>query len=60
LGDKFEYSFRNSLSMGGGPLIFFTRPIPVAFILLAIIVMGLTLRYLKRVPKDAIPDDSDA
>lgn len=59
LGDKFEYSFRNSLSMGGGPLILFTRPIPVAFILSAIIIVGLTLRYLKRVPKDAIPDDSD-
>lgn len=58
LGDMLERAFRTSLSMGG-PLIFFTRPIPVAFFLLSIVITVLSLRYLRRVPKEYIEDDSD-
>jgi putative tricarboxylic transport membrane protein len=49
LGPMLERAFRPSLSMGG-PLIFFTRPIPVVFFILAIVVTVVSLRYLNRVP----------
>ena len=51
LGAIFEQALRQSLSMGG-PLIFFTRPISVSFLLAAIIITFISLRYLRRVPKE--------
>ncbi|MFX0198030.1 MAG: tripartite tricarboxylate transporter permease [Candidatus Hodarchaeota archaeon] len=58
LGPLFEQALRQSLAMGG-PLIFFNRPIPVAFILLAIIVTVVSLKYLRRVPKAVLEEDLD-
>jgi putative tricarboxylic transport membrane protein len=51
LGPMLELSFRQSLSMGG-PTIFFTRYISLAFILMAVAVLVVPLTLLKRVPRD--------
>jgi len=48
LGDMVEISLRQSLSMGG-PLIFFTRPITVAFLLSAVILLIMSVKFLKRI-----------
>ena len=56
LGPMLEQSLRQSLSMGG-TLIFFKRPLTTALILLAIIVVIISLKYLRRVPKELLEDD---
>jgi putative tricarboxylic transport membrane protein len=51
LGPMFETAFRQSLIISGGsPLIFLTRPIAAAFILLSLIILGspLVLRLIGR------------
>jgi len=58
LGDLVEISLRQSLSMGG-PLIFFTRPITVAFFLSAVVLVILSLKFLRRVPKEILEGKSD-
>jgi len=58
LGDLVEISLRQSLSMGG-PLIFFTRPITVAFFLSAVVLVILSLRFLRRLPKEILEGKSD-
>ena len=57
LGPIFELSLRQSLSMGG-PTIFFTRPIAVAFLVLAVIVLVFSVKFLKRIPKE-VREESD-
>jgi putative tricarboxylic transport membrane protein len=56
LGSILEQALRQSLSMGG-ITIFVRRPISFSFVLLAAIMVLISLRYLKRVPKDIIEDD---
>jgi putative tricarboxylic transport membrane protein len=58
LGDLVEISLRQSLSMGG-PLIFFTRTITVVFLLSAVILIILSVKFLKRIPKKILEDKSD-
>ena len=58
LGDLVEISLRQSLSMGG-PLIFFTRPITVAFFLSAVVLVILSLKFLRRLPKEILEGKSD-
>lgn len=58
LGPMFERALRQSISMGG-LTIFFVRPISVAFILFAIIITFISLKYLRRIPKVVSKEDSD-
>jgi putative tricarboxylic transport membrane protein len=58
LGDMVEMSLRQSLSMGG-PLIFFTRPITVAFLLSAVILVIISVKFFKRIPKEILEDKAD-
>ena len=47
LGPLFEQSLRQSIALQGTPAIFFTRPIPLALIIAAVLVLGVTL-WLRR------------
>jgi putative tricarboxylic transport membrane protein len=47
LGPLFEQSLRQSIALEGTPAIFFTRPIPLALIIGAVLVLGTTL-WLRR------------
>jgi putative tricarboxylic transport membrane protein len=58
LGDLVEISLRQSLSLGG-PLIFFTRPITIAFFISAVILAILSVKFLKRVSKEVLVDKAD-
>jgi putative tricarboxylic transport membrane protein len=58
LGPFFEETLRQSLSVGG-PFIFFRRPISVILLILSVMVVGISLRYLNRVPKATLEDESD-
>lgn len=58
LGDMFEGTFRQSLSMSGGSLaIFFNRPIPLALIIITVLSVILLVRFLRRVPKVLLSED---
>jgi TctA family transporter len=57
LGPILELSVRQSLSMGG-PTIFFARPIAVAFLVLAVIVLVFSVKFLKRIPRE-VREESD-
>jgi putative tricarboxylic transport membrane protein len=58
LGPMLEEALRQSLSVGG-PLIFFKRPISVILLILSVIVVGISLKYLKRLPEATFEDESD-
>ncbi|MCE5281862.1 MAG: tripartite tricarboxylate transporter permease [Deltaproteobacteria bacterium] len=62
LGPIFEISLRQSISMGtlsGGIIaLFLSRPVSVVFIALAVIALVISFVFLKRLPKDALEDDS--
>ncbi len=58
LGDMVEISLRQSLSMGG-PLIFFTRTITVGFLISAVILVVLSVKFFKRIPKEILKDQTD-
>jgi putative tricarboxylic transport membrane protein len=58
LGPLFEEALRQSLSIGG-PMIFLRRPISVILLTLSVIVVVTSSRYLKRVPKGTLEDESD-
>ena len=47
LGPLFEQSLRQSIALQGTPAIFLTRPIPLALIIGAVLVLGVTL-WLRR------------
>jgi putative tricarboxylic transport membrane protein len=57
LGPLLEVSLRQSISMGG-PKILFTRPISVTLLFFAVVVVLISFKYLKRVPKAFLEDDS--
>jgi putative tricarboxylic transport membrane protein len=56
LGPMLELAFRQSISMGG-PLIFFRRYITVSLLLLSVIVILISLKFLKRIPKVIIEEE---
>jgi putative tricarboxylic transport membrane protein len=58
LGDMVEFSLRQSISMGG-PLIFFNRPITVVFLLSAVILVIVSVKFFKRIPKEMMGEKSD-
>ena len=58
LGPMLEQSLRQSLSMGG-PSIFFHRPITTTLLISALVVLVISVKYLKRVPKALLKDESD-
>jgi putative tricarboxylic transport membrane protein len=58
LGPMLEISLRQSLSMGG-PMIFFTRTITVAFLISAVILVVISVKFFKRIPKGILQDQSD-
>lgn len=58
LGPMFEQALRQSLSMGG-PTIFFTRYITVGFLLLSILALIVSLKYVRRAPKEILEEDKD-
>jgi len=53
LGSMMEQSLRQSLSMGG-PLIFFRRPISLAFVIAAVLLTIVSIKVLRRVPKGVL------
>ena len=57
LGPMLEASFRQSVSMGGYT-IFFTRYITMAFFLLTVIVLIVSMKFIRRIPKEILEDDS--
>jgi putative tricarboxylic transport membrane protein len=58
LGDMFETSLRQSLSMSGGsPLIFLTRPVAAVLIICTVFSVFFIVRYLRRVPKAVMKEE---
>ncbi|MBI2999825.1 MAG: tripartite tricarboxylate transporter permease [Deltaproteobacteria bacterium] len=57
LGPLFEQALRQSLSMSG-PVFLFHRPLALFFFLLSIVILGVSWKYLKRIPKVILEDDS--
>jgi putative tricarboxylic transport membrane protein len=58
LGDMFEGSLRQSVSMGHGSfIIFFNRPVAASFILLTVISVLLLMKVLRRVPKAVLTEE---
>ncbi len=53
-----ELAFRQSMGMGIGPVIFLRRPITLAFLIMAAIVLVISLKFLKRLP-DELKEDSE-
>lgn len=58
LGPMLELSLRQSVSMGG-PIILFTRPVPIIFMSAAIITTVFLVKFLRRIPEAVLEDDSD-
>jgi putative tricarboxylic transport membrane protein len=58
LGPMFEMSLRQALSIGG-PTIFFTRFVTVGFLASSCIVLVISVKFIKRVPKE-LRDESDS
>jgi putative tricarboxylic transport membrane protein len=58
LGPMLEIAFRQSLSMGGA-MIFFTRPITMAFLIAAVILVVISVLFIKRIPKEILEDKSE-
>ena len=55
LGSMMEQSLRQSLSMGG-PWIFFQRPISSGFIIAAVLLTIVSIKVLRRVPKEVLDE----
>jgi putative tricarboxylic transport membrane protein len=58
LGSMLEQALRQSLSMGG-PFIFFGRPISAGFLLAAVVLVIISIRLLKRVPKELLEEGAN-
>jgi putative tricarboxylic transport membrane protein len=58
LGPMLEQSLRQSLNMGT-PLILVSRPIALGFIIAAVLVSFISIRYLRRVPEAIMGSASD-
>jgi putative tricarboxylic transport membrane protein len=52
LGPMLELSLRQSLAMGIGAIVFVTRPIAVAFLIMAVTVLVISVKFLKRLPAE--------
>jgi putative tricarboxylic transport membrane protein len=61
LGPLFEQSLRQSIAMQGTPMIFLTRPIPLALVIAAVVVLLTTiwLRYRSRAVMGLIRDSTN-
>jgi putative tricarboxylic transport membrane protein len=59
LGPMLETALHRSLNMGG-PTIFLTRPISAVLLLMTIIMLIISIKFLRRVPKEIREDDLDA
>jgi putative tricarboxylic transport membrane protein len=58
LGDMFESSLRQSLSMSGGSLtIFWQRPVAAVLIACTVVFAILSLKLLRRVPRTVLAED---
>ncbi len=57
LGPMLEQALRQSMPMGG-PIIFVKRPITFAFLLFSVVFILASLKYLRRVPRELLEDDS--
>ncbi|MEW6672547.1 MAG: tripartite tricarboxylate transporter permease [Thermodesulfobacteriota bacterium] len=58
LGDLFEVSLRQSLSMSGGSLsIFWSRPVAAVLIVCTVIFAVFTIKVLRRVPKELLVEE---
>jgi putative tricarboxylic transport membrane protein len=57
MGPLFEQALRQSLSMEG-PLFVFHRPVSLILTLLSIIMVWVSVKYLRRVPNAVLEDDS--
>jgi putative tricarboxylic transport membrane protein len=60
LGPMFEQALRQSIALTGSPMIFVTRPIPLALIVAAVLVLGFTmaLRRRSRMAADLMKDSA--
>jgi putative tricarboxylic transport membrane protein len=58
LGPLLEQSLSQSLNMGG-PAILFNRPISVALFLLTAVVLVMSMKLMRRVPKELLQNESD-
>ncbi len=58
LGPMLEFSLRQSLSMGGA-MIFFTRPITMAFLIFAVVLVVISVIFVKRIPREILEEKSD-
>jgi putative tricarboxylic transport membrane protein len=56
LGPLIEQSLRQSVTMGGWT-IFFIRPVPLIFLILGAAIIYVSLKFIRRVPKEAIEED---
>jgi TctA family transporter len=52
----FETSLRQSVSLGG-MAIFIQRPIAAGFLILSLVMIIVSVKLLKRVPKTALEDE---
>lgn len=59
LGSMLEQSLRQSLSMGG-PFIFFDRPISLGFLLAALVLVIVSIKLLKRAPKEVLKEGTNS
>jgi putative tricarboxylic transport membrane protein len=58
LGDMFEGALRQSLSMSGGKVsIFFNRPVAAVLIACTVVFGLLTVKVLRRVPKELLVEE---
>jgi putative tricarboxylic transport membrane protein len=58
LGDMFEVSLRQSLSMSGGSVsIFWNRPVAAILVVCTVIMAILTVKILRRVPKELLVEE---
>ena len=58
LGPLLEQSLSQSLNMGG-PAILFSRPISIGLFLLTFFVLAMSIKLMKKVPRQVLQNDSD-
>ena len=58
LGPMLEKALRQSISIGG-PMILLSSPLSVAFLISAVVITAVSLKYLKRVPKAVREEGTD-
>jgi putative tricarboxylic transport membrane protein len=58
LGPMLEYSFRQSINMGG-LVVLVSRPVPLIFFVLTGLILAVSVAFLGRVPKEVMASDSE-